>query len=133
MLRLPEIRALVTSNSLLIRGRLRLALADLTDGALDRSSLRRRRRELDKLLRMPEEQRNVLEAFDGGAGGAEVLYPPATTHLELFRDAVARRDFAAASPWFDRYCERAALQALGVEVKEAGPSKKWRGPLNRGR
>jgi hypothetical protein len=51
-----------------------------------------------QLLTMLEEHRRALERSTMRLCRRRDLGPPATTHLQLYRDGVVKRDFAAASP-----------------------------------
>jgi hypothetical protein len=89
---------------------------------------------LDKLLRMLEEQRDALTALaiPTGSEGAPVLDQPSATYLQLDRAAITNGNFAAASPWFARYCDSVFTESL--EPSASGePRQKWRGPLMRDR
>jgi hypothetical protein len=82
---------------------------------------------------MLEEQRDMLEEM-GGVTDIEQRPIEATgtasVYRHLYETAIVRGELAAASPWFDRYCDEFASRSLGIVVKDAS-DRKWRGPINR--
>lgn len=126
-LELPKICQLAATNHALIGQRIRLAFGQLTRQA-NASAFEG----LDRLLGMLEEQRKALLVMNSIEGDVESVaeHQPAAAHLHLYEAAVLAGDLAAASPWFDRYCDSVCKQALGFGVGES-PAAKWRGPLTR--
>jgi len=110
LLQLPGLCDLAASNCRLIRAQLKRLFDELVRHDNPRAaaglSLTDCREVLDRLFQSFEAQRETLADLMSSLesrAGATLRDQPAATYLQLYRAAITEGDFAAASPWFDRY------------------------------
>jgi hypothetical protein len=139
LLRLPALSASAASNHRLIQRSVKLAFDVLARSASSEGKgdapAADVGQELNELERMLDNERESLETLGhlSAGGSASDCGQPGATYLTLYEAEVCKGNFAAAAPWFDRYCDCVCKQALGFEANESPSTKKWRGPLNRNR
>jgi hypothetical protein len=70
-------------------------------------------------------KRESLETFahPSSDGSAPSRAQPKATYLALYKAEIRRGNFAAASPWFDRYLESVCNEMLGIGTRESSPGR----------